>query len=69
MSTELRVTLRHLESTWNVLADAGIEVGNLAGEKYVNGLALRVIAFQPTEGVQIETIAETIKPAIFYRRT
>jgi hypothetical protein len=68
VSPELRATIRHLESTWDVLAGAGIEVGDLAGEKYVNGMALRVIAFQPTEGVQIETIAETIKPAVFYKK-
>jgi len=68
VSKELRATMRHLESTWDVLAGAGIEVGDPAGEKYVNGMALRVIAFQPTEGVQIESIAETIKPTVLYKK-
>jgi hypothetical protein len=66
--TELRAPLRHLESTWDILAGAGVEVGDPAGQKYVNGMALRVIAFQPTEGVQIETIDETIKPTVFYKK-
>jgi hypothetical protein len=63
----LRSIRRHLDATWDVLAASGIEVRDYFDQKYVNGMALR-LTFQPTEGVKTETITETIKPSIFYKR-
>ncbi|MBK8976386.1 MAG: hypothetical protein IPM29_10690 [Planctomycetes bacterium] len=62
---ELRSSWRHLESVWDALACHGVEVRDHTGERYVAGMALRVIAFQPTVGVQGERIIETIKPTVY----
>ncbi len=64
---ELRAVWRHVESTWDALASATIEIRDHTGERYVDGMALKVVAFQPTEGVPRETVSETIKPSIAYK--
>ena len=63
----MRSLRRHVESTLDALTSARIEVHDHTGQKYVTGMALKVIAFQPTSAVQIEKIAETIKPSVFYK--
>jgi len=62
---EIRRVLRDLESAWDALRQGGIEIKDHTGEKYVRGMALRVIEFQPTPGLTREQIMETIKPTIY----
>lgn len=64
---EWRRLYRYVESAWDALHSAGAEVHDHTGERYVTGMALRVLAFQPREGVAGETVEETIKPSIFFR--
>jgi len=64
---EMRKLNRYVESAWDLLAGAKVEVQDLVNEKYVDGMALKVVAFQPTEGFGARTIAETIKPSVLYR--
>jgi len=63
---ELRGAYRHVEATWDALISAKVEVRDHTGERYVPGMALKVIAFQPTRGVALEVIDETIKPSVYY---
>ena len=63
---EIKKAYRHVESTCDALKSANIEIQGHSNEKYVPGMALKVIAFQPTSSVQTEKIAETIKPSVFY---
>lgn len=63
---EIKKAYRHVESTWDALASAKVEVCDHTKEKYVAGMALNVIAFQPSSSVHTEMITETIKPSIFY---
>ncbi len=64
---EIKKAYRHVESTWDALSSAEIEIRDQTGEKFPQGNpALKVIAFQPTPSVQYEVIAETIKPTIYY---
>lgn len=64
---EITKANRHLESIWDTLKSAKVEIRGHTNEKYVPGMALKVIAFQPTSSVQTEKIAETIKPSVFYK--
>lgn len=66
---EMKKANRHLESVWDALASAKVETRDHTSEKYVPGMALKVIAFQPTPHVQAERITETIKPSVFYKDT
>lgn len=67
VSDELRGLFRHVESTLDVLAGREIEIRDDTGGQYVAGMALKVLAFQPTEGIDQETVFETIRPSVYYR--
>ena len=49
-----------------MLSSAKVELRDYDKEKYVDGMALKVIAFQPSSSCHVKTIIETIKPSIFY---
>lgn len=64
--TMKRIT-RDLESVRDTLSQGDIEIKDHTGEKYDGGMALNVIAFQPTPGITREQIIETIKPTIYHK--
>ena len=66
MPDEIKKVCRHLESTLDALSNAKVEVRDQTDEKYVAGMALKVITFQPSSSVHIQMISETIRPSIFY---
>jgi hypothetical protein len=51
----------------DVLASREFEIRDDTSTQYVAGMALKVVAFQPTEGIDQETICETIRPSVYYR--
>lgn len=64
---ELNRVSRDLESTWNALAQRGIEIEDHTGQDYVSGMALRVITSQPVTSLTKKQIIETLKPTIYYK--
>ena len=66
---EMKRVARDLDSMGDILRQAGIEIKDHTGEKYDGHMALRVIAFQPTPGINREIITETIKPTIYRNET
>lgn len=64
---ELRRLHRPFERVWNALTDAGITVMDHTNELFDSGTALVVLAFQPTPGLNRETVIETTKPSIYYQ--
>lgn len=66
---EMRRAYRHLESTWDVLGEAGAQILDHTNEFVPEGgiYALQVIAYQPTPGLSREQVVETIKPTIYYQ--
>ena len=64
---DLRNLPRHVESAWDALWASSVEVRDHTGQRYVAGMALKVVAFQPTAGIGTEVIQETIKPSVFYK--
>ncbi len=65
----LRPSYRHISAAWDALASDRVEIKDHTGERYVPGMALQVIAFQPTPGLTHETVLETIKPSVFHADT
>jgi hypothetical protein len=57
---------RHLQSTWDVLSEAGVQIQDHTGAPYDPGLSLSVVAHQPTPGLTREIIIETIKPSVYF---
>lgn len=64
---EMRRAYRHLESVWDALTQAGMEIIDPIDSLFDPGMSLKAIAFQPTPGIQREKVIETIKPVIYYK--
>ena len=64
---EMRRAYRHLQSVWDALAEAGVEIRDHTGEPVPQGgiYALKVLAYQPTPSLEREQVIETIKPSIY----
>lgn len=62
-----RRAYRHLESAWDALAREGVEILDHTDAPFDSGLALRVLAYQPTPGALRERVIETVKPSVYYR--
>lgn len=62
---EMRRAFRHLESVWDALTQAGIEIIDHTNVLFDPGMSIKAISFQPTPGLDREKIIETIKPTIY----
>ncbi|WP_019633116.1 hypothetical protein [Actinomadura atramentaria] len=60
-----RAVVRHADTAWDALADAGVEVKDHLGDPFDPGLSLTVVAFQPTPGLAREQVIETIRPSVY----
>ncbi len=57
---------RHLESILLTLEKEGIEIKDHDGQAFDSGLSIKSLAFQPTPGINEETMIETIKPSVYF---
>lgn len=64
---EMRRPYRHLESVWDALAQAGVEIQDHTDKPFDSGMSLKVVSFQPTPGLERERVIETIKPTIYFK--
>jgi len=67
LPSALRHLPRHVQAALDAMRAAEIEIWDPTGQRYVPGMAVRPIAFQPIEGMNTETIHETIKPSVVYK--
>ncbi|WP_051325521.1 hypothetical protein [Glycomyces tenuis] len=58
---------RYVLGVSDALAAAGVEARGYDGVAYDSGMRLRVLAFQPTPGLDGERVLETVSPAVFVR--
>jgi len=65
---EVRRAFRHLNSMWDLLIQEGVEIKDPTNEPFNSGMMLNVIAYESTPGLTSETVIETLKPAVFYKR-
>lgn len=63
---EMNRAYRHLESIWDTIVQAGIDIIDHTGNLFDTGMSIKVIAFQPTKGLSREKIIETIKPSVYH---
>jgi hypothetical protein len=66
---EMRRLYRHVQSMWDAMAQASVEICDHTGELVPEGgvYGLKVVACQPTAGVGREVVLETIRPSIRWR--
>jgi hypothetical protein len=64
---EMRKPFRHLESVWDTLADAGVDIRDHTNEPVpeYGSVGLDVLAYQPMPGISRERVIETVKPSIY----
>ncbi|MBI1829901.1 MAG: hypothetical protein HYR84_00455 [Planctomycetes bacterium] len=62
---ELASMYRHVDSMWEALREAGVQIQDHTGKAFDSGMPIVCLAFQPTPGLKREIIVETIKPSIF----
>lgn len=64
---EVKRAYRHLESVWDALAAAGVDIQDYSDCPFDPGMSLKVVSFQPTPGLSRDLIVETIKPSIYLK--
>lgn len=64
---EHRRLLRNVEAILLSLQEFGIEVKDHTGQSYDYGQAVKVVAAQPTNGIEREVVTETIRPSVFWK--
>jgi hypothetical protein len=62
---QLRPIRRDVQAMLDTLTESGIEVQSHNGLPFDGGLAMHVIAFQPTAGIEREIVAETVRPSVY----
>lgn len=67
--TQIKRAFRHLESIVTTLEKEGIEIHDHDNMPFDPGMTLKVLAFQPTAGLDREFVIETIKPTINYNES
>ncbi|WUH98705.1 nucleotide exchange factor GrpE [Spirillospora sp. NBC_00431] len=60
-----RPVVRHLETAWDVLTGTGITIKDHVGEPFDPGLAMSVVAYEPTPGLAREQITEAVRPGVY----
>ena len=65
-TTEAKKYYRPVEGILNALAELGVVTKDYTGEPYDAGMAVRAIAFDPTDSVDREVINETVTPSLFW---
>lgn len=63
---ELRNVPRHIQAAWDALVAGQVQIDDPTGNRYVSGMAVNVLTFQPMEGIGSEIIHETIKPSVYF---
>jgi hypothetical protein len=65
---EVRRSWRHLQTGLDVLAQAGVEIRDHAGEPLPEGdLALRIATFESVPGLDRPRVVETLRPSVYWR--
>jgi hypothetical protein len=58
---------RLVDSAWDALLQAGVEVADHAGERVTGGEAFHVLAYEPVPGLVHEQVIETVRPTVYHR--
>lgn len=61
----LNALSRQVDSMAYALMDAGVQVQSHTGEAFDPGQSVEVVAFEPTDSADRETVLETITPTVY----
>jgi hypothetical protein len=63
---ESRRPYRHVEAAFETFQDLGVRLSDWRDQPYDAGLPVKVLSFQPTPGLQFDTVIEVVRPAVFW---
>lgn len=64
----MRKAYRHVRSMWDALRESEIEIQDHTNQPFHLGQTLNAIAFEPRAGLSKDTVLETVKPTIYFRK-
>jgi len=64
---EMRRVYRHIESAYDVFGQMGLTIKDWMNQPYDAGLPVKVLAFQPTPGLERDTVLESVRPSVIWK--
>lgn len=64
---DMKRVYRHVEAIFDALKLMEIDIADPVGRTYDPGMALKVVASEPTPGLSKDTVKETIKPTVVWQ--
>jgi hypothetical protein len=62
-----RPIARHIDRLNECLAEIGIEIQSHTNNAFDSGQSIEVLAFQPTAGITMDVVIETVRPTIYLK--
>lgn len=64
---ETRRIYRHVEAALESFNQMGVTLTDWIGQPYDPGLPVKVLTFQPTEGITRDTVVEAVRPTVVWK--
>jgi len=64
---EMRRVHRHVEGALDLLKQMGLTINDWVSQPYDAGLPVKVLSFQPTPGLDRDTVLEAVRPTVIWK--
>jgi len=64
---EMKRVHRHLEGALDLLQEMGVSMNDWVKQPYDAGLPVKVLSFQPTPGLDRDTVLEAVRPTVIWK--
>jgi len=64
---EMKRVHRHIEGALDVLKQMGLSMNDWVKQPYDAGLPVKVLSFQPTPGLDRDTVLEAVRPTVIWK--
>jgi hypothetical protein len=64
---EMKRVHRHIEGALDMLKQMGLTMNDWVNQPYDTGLPVKVLSFQPTPGLDRDTVIETVRPTVIWK--
>jgi hypothetical protein len=64
---EMKRIYRHVEGAFEMFTEMGLTINDWVKQPYDAGLPVKVLTFQPTPGIQRDTVLEAVRPTVIWK--
>ncbi len=64
---EMRRVHRHIEGAFEIFTEMGLSIKDWLNQPYDAGLPVKVLTFQPTPGIERDTVLEAVRPTVIWK--